>query len=105
MDGMNTITRMYVLTATVPDLLTISGASMFATDNDAMGWGLNRVREILCERDDLPPEATVNVVVASLTDEQAAALLAQVSLLRPDLYDRAALVQLELDADEPTPPQ
>lgn len=100
-----TITRMYVLTATIPDVVTISGASLFPTDTDAMGWGLNRVREILSERDDLPPEATVNVVVASLTDDQVAALLAQVSLLRPDLFDQAALLQLEYDAHGPITPE
>ncbi len=95
------IHRMYVLTATIPDVLTISGASLFPTDTDAMGWGLHRVREILSERDDLPEGSQVNVVVASLTDDQAAALLAQVSLLRPDLFDRAALAQLEVDHHDP----
>ena len=96
---------MYVMTANIPTFLTIAGASLFASDNDAYGWSLNRVREVLTARDDLPPDAQVNIVVAQLTDVQAAALLAQVSLLRPDLHDQAALLLLEMDAHGPHEPK
>lgn len=80
--------RVYLYTARIGDQDVICGLGVFADPDQAAGWALETTREAV-----LPMEFPANgpqmtLELARLNDSQVSAALAQILLLRPDLFDQ-----------------
>jgi hypothetical protein len=92
--------RVYVMTAAIPGQNVIAGAALFADDQQAMEWAAQGVRTALTTMEGITDDTVVNLVLAQLSDDQVIAFLAQIILLRGDLFDQVQSLVIANTSEE-----